>query len=374
MIRIPKFVFVPFVLALASNPIAQAEGGPDIKVGAHAFFDFENVDVNDVNRVDGTNLRLLRIDVGGKFKDMTFTSTTDVQGDDITIQDLFVEFAGTTKLRVGNFKLMNGLEQESSLYATTFAEGNSVTKVNGLGRMLGVAAYRSFDTLHVSGGVFSANANSTGASDEWALSGRLAKTFEPGDGNGLIQLGASARYRENSDGSLYGYGQKPFTKSAPSTVKVSNLADSDLFIGLEGVYLNKGLSLQSEFGRTKADCVATVCTGNPTFQAWYLDASYIWGGERVLKNGLFKRTKVASPASDGGMGAFQIAARYDVADLNDGPVMGGKQESLVIGATWYRDQYIRVLGNYIHSEFDNSPAYGNGSADALVLRLQAELY
>ena len=46
----------------------------------------------------------------------------------------------------------------------------------------------------------------------------------------------------------------------------------------------------------------------------------------------------------------------------------------MIGATWYRDQYIRVLGNYIHSEFDNSPAYGNGSADALVLRLQAELY
>lgn len=366
-------IFSAALIALSIST-ANAEDGPNIKLGAHAFFDYENVEINGNQSVDGTNLRLLRLDVGGKYKDMTFTSTTDVHGDKVTIQDLFIEFAGDTKVRIGNFKVMNGLEQESSLYSTTFAEGNSVSRENGVGRQLGVALYRSFDTLHLSGGIFSANANNAGASDEWSVSGRVVKTFQPGEDAGLIHLGASTRYRSNSDGSRYGYAQRPFSKSAPATVKLSNFAESDVFFGLEGVYLKDGFSLQSEYSRTKADCQVTLCADDPTLQAYYLDASYIWGGERVMKNGLFKRTKVNHPASDGGMGAFQIAARYDVADLNDGAVKGGKQESVVLGGTWYRDQYIRVLANYIHSEFDDSPAYGDGSADAFVLRLQAEIY
>ena len=89
---------------------------------------------------------------------------------------------------------------------------------------------------------------------------------------------------------------------------------------------------------------------------------------------MFSRTKIDRPASEGGKGAFQLAVRYDVADLNDGPVVGGRQESWVIGGTWYRDKYIRVMGNYSHSELEDSPSYGNSSADAFVIRLQAELY
>ena len=374
MFRIPKFISLLATITTLTSPFAVAEDGPDISLGAHAFLDYENVDINDMTVVDGTNLRLFRVDIGGKFNYMKFTSTTDFQNDDVTIQDLFVEFSGDTRIRIGNFKIMNGLEQESSLYARTFTEINSVSGMNGHGRMLGVAAYRSFGNVNVSGGIFSANANSAGASDEWAVSGRISTAISPTGGDDLIHLGASARHRENSDGSLYGYKSKPFAKSSPSTVTASKLSDSDTFVGLEGVYLNKGFSLQSEYGLTKADCASAKCSDDPEFQAFYLDASYIWGGERVIKKGLIKRTKVYSPASDGGTGAFQIAARFDMADLNDGVTTGGKQTNWAVGGSWYRDKYIRVHGNFIHTDFDDSPAYGDGSADAFVVRLQAELY
>lgn len=354
--------------------VAQAEDELKIKLGAHAFFDYENVEVGSATPVDGTNLRLFRVDAGGSYGDYKFTSNFDLQGEEIQIRDLFLEFGGDTKFRFGSFKVMNGLEQPSSLYATTFAEANSVTKVNGLGRKLGAAVFHSLDNVQLSGGIFSTDVNDTSDKDEWSVTGRVTTELHPGDKANQLHLGVSARYRENADMALYGYSHKPFAKSAPTTVKTPKLTDSDTFIGLETAFVRDGFSLQSEYGLAQAECDLSVCSTDPSFTSYYVDASYIWGGKRVLKKGLFGRTKIDRPASEGGKGAFQLAVRYDVADLNDGPVIGGRQESWVIGGTWYRDKYIRVMGNYSHSELEDSPSYGNSSADAFVIRLQAELY
>ncbi len=361
-------------LISASALLAGAAQADDlkIKVGAHAFFDYENVEINSMTPVDGTDLRLFRVDVGGSYGDYVFKSNFDLHGDDVKVQDLFIEFKGDTKIRIGNFKIMNGLEQESSLYSTPFAEAGSVKRVNGLGRKLGIAAYRSFDNVHLSGGIFSANVNDNGDKDEWAVSGRVATELHPNGEDSLLHLGASARYRENADTGTYSYAHKPFANSSPSTVKVSGLADSDLFIGLEGAYLKDGLSLQSEYAITKADCI--VCSGDAEFQSYYVDASYTWGGHRVMKKGLFSRNKIDKPASEGGMGSFAVSVRYDVADLNDDVIMGGRQESWVLGGTWFRDKYVRVLANYTHAEISDSPSYGDTDADTFVIRLQAELY
>ncbi len=46
----------------------------NIKLGAHAFLDYENISVGGNNVVDGTNLRLFRIDVGGSANGYIFKS------------------------------------------------------------------------------------------------------------------------------------------------------------------------------------------------------------------------------------------------------------------------------------------------------------
>lgn len=234
--------------------------------------------------------------------------------------------------------------------------------------------FRDYGNVFLSGGIFSADVNNTGDKDEWSISGRVATELKPAGETGQLHLGASVRYRENSDGSSYSYAQKPFAASAPSTVKISGLSDSDIFVGLEGAYVSDGFFFQTEYGLSQTDCDLPACSGDVEFNSYYADIGYIWGGERVLKNGLFKRTKIDTPAGEGGNGAFAIAARYDVADLNDQMVMGGRQETFMVGGTWYRDKYIRVMVNYAHADFEDSPSYGDSSADSFVVRLQAELY
>lgn len=114
-----KLALLPVTLLIAGT--AHAEDELKFKLGAHAFFDYESVEVDGSNMVDGTNLRLFRVDVGGSYGDYVFKSNVDFAGDDVKVKDLFVEFKGDTRFRFGNFKVMNGLEQSSSLYSTTFA-------------------------------------------------------------------------------------------------------------------------------------------------------------------------------------------------------------------------------------------------------------
>ena len=113
-----------------------------------------------------------------------------------------------------------------------------------------------------------------------------------------------------------------------------------------------GLLASVEFSQTMVDCAATTCSEDPDFQAYYVDATYFIGGSRTYKDGLFKRDKVFNPVGDGGWGALAFSARYDVADLNDAVVMGGRQETVVLGATWYRDNFVRIMANYAHSELE----------------------
>ena len=361
------------IAGLFALPSLGAEG-PEIKVGAHAFLDYESITVAGTEDVSGTNLRLFRVDLNGSYKDYKFQSNFDLQNNDIKIQDLFAEFGTDLKVRIGNYKVMNGLEQSSSLYATNFMEAASVTKENGLARSLGIGIFKTIDNVTLSAGVFGPNANDVSDSDIYSVSARATWSAEPFGEDSLLHLGSSLRFRDSNDtGMSFGYSQRAFGSSAPTTVKTPRIADTDLFVGLESVLMYKGWSFQSEFGQTQVDCNA-LCSDDPHMNAYYIDAGYMWGGRRTYKDGLFKRTKVNAPASDGGHGAFALTGRYDVADLSDGSVIGGKQETYVLGATWYRDKYVRLMVNASHCEFDNSPAYGNEDADTILVRAQIELY
>jgi phosphate-selective porin OprO/OprP len=83
---------------------------------------------------------------------------------------------------------------------------------------------------------------------------------------------------------------------------------------------------------------------------------------------------VFAPAGEGGWGALALSLRLDTADLTDGAVVGGRQDTALLGATWFRDNYVRLMVNVAHSEFDDSPLYGDESARSLMARAQIELH
>jgi phosphate-selective porin OprO/OprP len=79
--------------------------------------------------------------------------------------------------------------------------------------------------------------------------------------------------------------------------------------------------------------------------------------KRATEIGVFSRVQPESGqrVSHGGVGVFEVAARYSVIDLARRDIQGGFQQDVTVGLNWYLEPYIRVMGNYIHA-WDNPTA------------------
>ncbi len=72
-----------------------------------------------------------------------------------------------------------------------------------------------------------------------------------------------------------------------------------------------------------------------------------------------------------GLGAWQIAARYSYADLNDQNITGGDGSSFTLGLNWLWNPYTRLQFNYIVGEIEREPL-GSGDYQILGMRLMVD--
>ena len=94
------------------------------------------------------------------------------------------------------------------------------------------------------------------------------------------------------------------------------------------------------------------------------------GGSRSYKgsDGEFKRLKPAnkfSPGASGGWGAWELAARYDHADMNSGDINGGEVTAFTVALNWYVNETVRIMADY-RTAIDVEPRVGliaNSSSD-----------
>jgi len=121
------------------------------------------------------------------------------------------------------------------------------------------------------------------------------------------------------------------------------------------------------------------------FNGGYVEASYALTGEqRHYKPGAGAYTSLApahpfAPGS-GYWGAWEMAARYSVIDLNDmlgtsTGVAGGKQQTYTVGLNWYPSSNLRFMLDYIHANVDKQSSATNSTQvgakmDAIALRTQ----
>ncbi len=104
------------------------------------------------------------------------------------------------------------------------------------------------------------------------------------------------------------------------------------------------------------------------FDAGYAQAAYTFGGRHTYSAncGCYGGVVPITPFSplQGGMGAFELAARFSYANLVDqfdanltaasqpNGVNGGQQTNLTLGVNWYWNSNMLWKLNYIHSNFD----------------------
>ncbi len=89
------------------------------------------------------------------------------------------------------------------------------------------------------------------------------------------------------------------------------------------------------------------------------------------KNGVLGRVVPCNNFGRDGIGAWEIAARWSMLDLNSNDIRGGRMNTTTLGTNWYLNKYTKFQFNYIHA-FLNSPANGDNEADVFAMRAQID--
>ncbi|VAX06139.1 hypothetical protein MNBD_ALPHA03-546 [hydrothermal vent metagenome] len=368
--------------------LSSADGKFKMKIRGRIFTDYANISVKnsagtslDSEKVDATEFRAARFGVEGiVFQNVKYKFEVDLIGGASEIKDAYLQWnLNPISITVGQFKTPNSLEEAVSARYITFMERGSFTDTFSLTRQIGIAVGYAANDVTFKAGIFQGNFENVNSQQDRTYAARVTYGPKLNDGNIRLHVGASIRHRELSNAEGVRYRQRPQNHLAANRYISADLrgtsigdADSDTFFGLEVASIIGPFSFQSEYvvlsvGRIGMDQNASLSGG-------YIGASYFITGEsRSYKKGKMDRTAVKAPVSEGGVGAWQLALRYDTIELNDADeaVMGGKQNTMIFGVNWHLNSYARVMANYSLSDIANDPE-GVTDVNAFGLRFQVD--
>lgn len=333
------------VLAAAGPALSASADTPwDLTYSGRILYDYTKADADTADfEIDGTELRSARLAVAGKSDTIAFKFEMEYdQAGEIIATDAYADLAPKStswKIRVGQFKTPNSLEEQTSGRFVTFAERAEFTDAFEFDRRVGVAAHTKGKAWTFMAGAFGGDINDTPSQEGFALAAR--GTYAPVQTDAmLVHLGASVRYREIGDRqSRLRYRQRPFSHLPGRMISTGSVAESDTLIGLEAAVLRGPLWASLEYADVRSE-LAAGGTGNFTGSGF--ETGYFFGGERTYKDGKFDRPKVNHPVTEHGLGALSVSAAYDTLDLTDAGVDGGAMSTALLGLSWYPTSKTRL--------------------------------
>ena len=404
-------------------PETSGQGGWTFKPRGRIHYDAGYVSVPGdyaVNRNLGFNSRVRRVRLGAEGSmpgGFGYKVEADFAGGNVAFGDALLSYNPTNapiSVRIGNFESLNGMEQITSSNSASFTERAAFNDAFLNSRRLGGAvAWRDSDNvLRAEVGLFAGHSiDNSFDNDGWIGAGRL--TYAPKAFGGQLHFGATIQQREfasNNNGTASVSTNAPSTnqlaryRARPNTQLTdvrfvdtgSFAAKSDRIVGLELAAIFPGFYFAGEGQWTKVNAYragdiatglnsfsggnsAVTPNGDPSFFGMYAEAGYFLTGEtRGYKDGAWARTKVLKPIDKKGIGAFQIAARYDYLDLDSNALKngvtnnfatgsnslaavnarlgrGGTQTSYLLALNWYPIDYIRFMLNYGRVNVEGGP-------------------
>ncbi len=291
--------------------------------------------------------------------------------------------------RLGQFKTTVGWEETISSSATTFMERALPVQATNMGRRIGFDwTYTGIPNWLLYAAYFSGgdlggdnDGNGPAARVVWNPVNR-----QPGAGSreqsDVLHFGIAAS-EEDRDATTDGRGivsnpSARFRAKPEAGLIGTRLIDSGSLafpgtidrLGFEGAWIRGPLLVQGEYLTFNASP-----RGKPSYSGdgYYIQGSWVLTGEsRPYSKGSIGNVR---PSHD--YGAFEIAARYSQLDLNDGLVLGGKQNDITIGANWYLGQHLKFQANYIwanSTKHYGAPVNGDADVDPRVFELRAQVY
>lgn len=280
-------------------------------------------------------------------------------------------------LRIGHLLEPYGLEEFSSNNHITFMERGGPTIFSPV-RNSGIMA---FDTaldqrMTWAAGVFkdTGNFGDSVSNEEFAVTARITGLpYYSEDGRTYLHLGGNISHRNLNEEGFRARG-RPDSFIAPYVVDTKSIPADSVNIMAYEMLLNLGsFSLQGEWSMASVDRLDNADGSKPgdaDFHAYYIYASYILTGEHrpyVKSNGTFTRItpKENATGKKWGKGAWEIAARYNVFDMNDGGIEGGKMSSTTLGLNWHLNPHSRIMWNYVMADVKDV-----GDVDVFQMRFQ----
>jgi phosphate-selective porin OprO/OprP len=339
---------------------------------------------------DQTYFRRLRLNMSG---DITKYVDWKIQLDfadpsDGVLRDAFITIKNLKEcigcwapmIRVGHQHEPVGLETMSSSNHNAFIERSLTTTLHP-DRQLGINFLDSFWNEHATAqlGVFS-----TDFSDDedgfaiWdeeegdgghAVSGRFTLVPWAKDTCHFVHLGASASYRKTGEAR---FRARPGIARGPRTVDTGTLSlveDTHWIYNAELAAVMGSFHAAAEYTVVDLDDPARQ---DPSFTAWYVQAGWFLTGEAKAYDfgkGLWGNNKPCCNFISNGCccwGGWELVARYDTIDLNDGTVRGGEMTNMAVGLNWYLNPNARIMFDVVFSNTENR-ATGSGNSQVIIV-------
>lgn len=348
---------------------------------------------------DGINFRRAQIGVEGKFwRDFGYRLVYEFGGSGTEgparINDAYVTYTGFAPftVQVGAFLPNSNMEDATSSTDGLFMERATAAELT---RSLAGADGRYGAGVRGNGDWWSASLFYTGgtvgdaenAGEQSAVVGRAAVlAYTDSDAN--VHLGANTSYvfEPPDQGSLTAAGSPRYPirfRDRPELrVDSTRLIDtgsidasSAYASGLEFAANYQNFMVQGEYifyGIERRNSVLD----NPDFSGFYAEASWVITGETHRYNmasASYAAPKPMVPVdSQGGFGAWEIAARFSHVDLNFneglpgtaapvGSVRGGEEDIWTLGVNWYLNANLRASLNYFMVDVDRLNPAGPGN-------------
>lgn len=375
---------------------------------------------NDLS--SGSNFRRARIGLSGKFfKVWDYYFFYDFGGSGVegsTISQAYIQYNGfgpAFAIRAGAFPPYANLEDSEGAGNSLFIERASATEI---ARSLAGGDGRAAIAITSTGPNYLASIAYTGGKvgdtaifdEQQGVVGRLA--YLPWNtANSKLVIGVNGTYVFDTADAAAGAGaastginfqNQPELRVDDNSVRLVSTgninANSAYHWGADAAANWKNLYAEGGYYGFGADRRGVGAAGaDPNFSGWYGAASWILTGEARKWDGpsaSFRSPTVTHPVNGtaGGIGAWELAARYSVIDLNwhqglpgvatpAGGIRGGEQKIWTAGFNWYPNNALRVLFNYQHDEIDRinggtaplANARIGQDLDAVSVRLQVAL-
>ncbi|WP_305806659.1 OprO/OprP family phosphate-selective porin [Stenotrophomonas sp. YIM B06876] len=354
-------------------PVAHAEIAVDVIAGSEItfeglmqadgnWFDNDRADLNGagINGKDSEfELRRAELVLKGKGPgNLEWVAGYDAKADKFLDANLKYKLGGDSNhfLQLGQFKQPNSLEELSSTKNNDFISKATVTNTFAVARRLG-AGY----------GVGDSNWSITGSAFGRELTRNLAHgsgyglrgTFAPiNDKGNVLHFGLSYVDYDTDADTLRLRARPNADLATVRLVDSGNLTDTDRVstLGAEAMYVGGPFKAQGEYYSSK---VKRYDHDNYSASGYYLSGMWNVTGETWGYKGGVPSTGLPS---EPGRGMWQLGARFDHIDLDDGRlrapavvggapivdgVLGGKMDVWTVGANWYWRSNFKFALNYV---------------------------